>query len=181
MQYRIPYYICNVWYLMFQYCGTLFIIYFILRRIPVLDDSIGLKKELTVIAYLLFLQVVLGIFFRVIDPNIISIDDDLQKYQPILNQIVVLLMRFSRFGINYMQTRWVVNTFDIIRRHESNVDGTDPTAITLSTRTMRNIVHEKTLRLIDDPKDSLYLDERARMMQMKQVYPSCMIAILKDE
>ena len=147
IQYMIVYWICNIWYLIYQYIITLMVIFFILYRIPLLDDAIGLKKELQVIAYLLFLQVVLGICFRVIDPNIISIDDEFLPFLPIFNQIVVLLMRFSRFGINYMQTRWVVNQYGMIQRHGSSTTTSsagDSKAITLSSR-MRKVVHKNTL------------------------------------
>lgn len=148
---------------------ALIIIYFILRRIPLLDDSIGLKKELKVIAYFKLLYVILAVLLRVLFPNFDRIDERLVQYQPIASKGGIILFRLSDFAINYMQTRWVVNKFTRVQHRASMASCMDPTAITLSTTGMRKAVHEQTLRHSNNPEESLYSDDQDRRLEMKRI------------
>ena len=150
---------------------SIILIYFILRDIPLLDDAIGIKKELRVIAICLLIIVITGVVFRFY-PSIIAIDHDiheLQRYISIVIKSAALIMRFCDFAMNYMQTRMVVTKLVTVRRNKSLEYFEDSTAITLSTtkfKKMRNIAYQKTICLMEQPNDTLYPNEREKLFQM---------------
>jgi len=97
----------------------------------------------------------------------IMMDDSYRKYLSIGDKIVSLLMRFCWFGMNCMQTRWVSVKFGIIRYYGMRDMDDDADAISLNSTNMRKAVNESTLKLIPNPKDMLYPEEREKRLEMK--------------
>merc|ERR1712176_1637081 len=147
--------------LVFSFIPPLIIIYLILRRIPILDDAIGLKKELQIIAYYIMIYIIVNIFDAVVKPIIERINKDFQQYD-VLNTILShLLYRFADFGINYMSTGWINKKFKIILRPRPSLSGFGSSAISLPTRKLRNVVHASSLHLMEDVGNAIDEEQQA--------------------
>lgn len=83
----------------------LLILYYILYHIPILDDAIGLKKEIKSIVVMYSIILVLWFSNSIIYPSILLIDDQFPDFRWIISPIWILLRRILIFLINYMQTR----------------------------------------------------------------------------
>jgi len=125
-----------------------------------LDDAIGLKKELRMIGYFRIAIVVL-ITIRML--HVIT------NSKPIVAQIIEILLRLCWFGINYMSTGWVVHKFEIILYRKSNVNYMESSAISLSTSSVRKIVYESTIRLLNESINGEFGYEQNERLQMQRV------------
>ena len=157
----------------YYFFATLFILFYILRHISILDDAIGLGKEVKVIAYMLTIIFMMAFLVLVLYPQLTAlIGDHLAYYQPIISRVWLLLYRILFVPINYMQTRWVVRRFGMLLRQRSDEGNShgDPTAISLSTTKMLKIrmANETTLRLMDEPDTSLTPDEQELRIEMQR-------------
>ena len=108
MRLSVIYWFCVFWGYTYQYFMPLFLFYFICRHVSVLDDAIGLRKEVKVIAIIYCILNLAPIIQFVTMRLIPMICPDLLNYWPIIFLMQELLKRISYFAINYMQTRWVV-------------------------------------------------------------------------
>merc|ERR1719295_1235182 len=158
------------------------VIFLILRCIYILDDSIGLKKELKVIAYFWMIYGFLSVCTRIIYPITLALHSDTEKYEAIILQFAELLGRFCWFGINYMSTYWVVHKFGSLLRQQSSIQCVEATAISLSTRKMRHAAHESTLCLMDDADDDETDDrvEMKRILQKHTIFDAFMRHLVKE-
>ena len=162
------YWICYFIYWILSYFVPLPILYFILRNISVLDDGIGLRKEVKVIAHTItildaILLVVIGMY-----PVIWFMNHDLLTYWGVTDQLNRFLDRLLVIPVNYMQTRWVVRRFGFFLRSKSGANLSDPTAISLSTSKMRRAANDTTLNLVDHGNDSLTPDSEEVRAEMKR-------------
>ena len=154
----IIYWFSYCWFWAYNEIMPIFVLYYILCHISILDDAIGMKKELNVISKMFSIVTVLKLIgfaitatglIATIDPNVVG------YWGPIILNIRSLLSRTLQIPINYMQSRWVVSRFvSLIHREPGNL-ACDSNAISLSSTKMRGIVNQSTLNLIDHSIDSL--------------------------
>ena len=168
----ILYWICMLWQSIYFWFAPLFILFFIIRHISVLDDAIGLKKEVKIISIILSIINIVAFAIWSCFP-FLPLIPRLFKLYPMIRQSVVLLLRILYIPINYMQTYWVVCRFGLIFPSQSgdcpspetaelSGDASRSSAITLSTKTfksMRRKAHKTTIRLIEEKEDSYSVDE----------------------
>lgn len=164
VQQTVEYWICVIWVNAYYNLLPLFILHHIVRRTELLDDAIGLKREVQGIVYLYPIIVAFTFSTWQICPWIlpIFIHFEYQDFFRFIVPIWILLNRFLYFRMNFMQIRWTIHKFGRIYR-----DG-----ITLSSTRMRNIVHESTLGRVHDDVESISLTavsyERKERLNMKR-------------
>lgn len=169
--------ICSYLAWTFIYTLPLLILYYILCHIPILDDAIGLKKEVKSIAVIFSIIVVLSLIISVIYPSIVLIHEktmilytlSMSSYSQWIPPIWILVRRILFIPINYMQTRWVVNKYSDVQRKRTGELSSDPTAISLSTSKMRGKANETTWKLIDVANASLTPDSEEMRSEMKVI------------
>ena len=145
------------------------ILYFILRNISILDDGIGLKKEMKVITYLLAVINIITLI-RGMYPVIFSIDRNLLIYLGITDSLYLFIDRLLFIPLIYMQTRWVVRRFGgFMLRHSTGANHSHPMSISLSTTKMRYAANDTTLNLIDDGNNSLTPVSEEMRTEMKRI------------
>ena len=164
------YWICYFWYWALCYVVPLPILYFILKHVSILEDAIGLKKEvkeipsmlLMINVYSLIIYALYPVLFY-IDSNLLTIWQVVSKFNPVLNRILFI-------RINFMQTFCVVRKFGahILHKSVGSYTDIDPIAINLSTEGMRKVVNDTTLRLIEDTNVSLTPDSQVMLHEMKR-------------
>ena len=168
---QILYYCCYLWYWIFYYVMPLLVLHYILRKITILDDAIGLRKEVQAIVWILTVNSVLQLMASVVSPSFQFIDgneDRIHKITSIMWPIIDCVWRILYFFINYKQTLRVIHKLAYFLRRRSKEVISDPTAISLSTsKRIRRKAHETTLRLIDVANASLTPDSEEKRMEMK--------------
>lgn len=77
-----------------------------------------------------------------------------------------LVLRILYVPVIYMQTRWVIGKFGLLRchRHQRQRD--------MQSSTMRQVVHEKTLRLMESQSEPIALecDQGKQRSEMKGTF-----------
>ena len=168
-QWKLSYF-CAFWYQGHTQLVPLFILCSILRHISILDDSIGLRKEIKVIAIMVTIvmsvQLINSVFLAIADFYKIDIQD---QYWWIINIVRLLFNHISWCIIIYRSTGWVLKKFERTTRHRSSDSALDPSAITLSTTEIRRIGHETTLQSVEESKESQEVDDHEEALEMKRI------------
>lgn len=169
------YWICSIWITICVFLCPLLILLYIVRHVAILDDAIGLKREVRDIAYTLPIIFVLAFSVwqaapRVI-PLVIDKDFDFIDFLPIVF-IWGMLNRLLLLYINHKQTHWIIGKFGFLYRNRSIDSYGNTRTISLSSTRMRNVVHDSTLRRMNDDNESISLDavsyERKERLNMKR-------------
>lgn len=150
------YWFCIIWGWTYEFFVPLFIFYFIFRYISVLNDAIGLRKEVKVIAIMYFVINIISIIKLVMYRLIPIFHRDFSNYWPIIHFFCESLRRISFCPINYIQTRWVVGRLEH-RYRLSDEFGSSNAIILSSTRTWKKVESSRS-NLLKDQSDQNYLD-----------------------
>ena len=167
----IIYYFCEYWNETYCLLVPLFIFCFILRKIAVLDDTIGLRKEVKVVTVMFLIVVILRLIFDVMD--LIVFDFHIIYISPQQWSPLYIIRNFIEniiwCGIIYRSTTWVLKKYDFISRRDSRGNEIDSTAITLTTTKRRKVGYETALRSVEDSEDLSEIDEHEEAMEMKRI------------
>ena len=164
------YYFCYIWIEICLYAVPLGFFYYIYRNVYILDDVIGLKKEVKDIAIKYFFISMLQIIYEVTWSVIKITGSDLINYWPIIFVIFEILIRILYIPINFKQTGWVINKFTGRFTDEMQMSRKASSTIYLSTREMRNRAHEETIYLLEMRKESITLheDDEKELLEMQR-------------
>lgn len=138
-----------------------FMICFILRRVSVVDDVIGLRKEIKIIGYWYILLAVACLFLFVIWRIISILDNSIDEWTEVCVLIFYLLCRIFTVIAHWRSTKWVVVHFEKALMA--------PMWHNMNTLELRTIVHEQTLDMMKDPGTALSAEESCKRLEMKNI------------
>lgn len=173
------YWISYIWRFGYAQVVPFCIFLYIFRYLSILDDAIGLRKEVKNIAVLFtiinILMFIIPMSSLIISTFFLDIWDTYYELISLITLINTFVVRILYFIINYKGTRWVVSKFGYMHRDRSGTGFKDSSTISLSLTRMRNITFDdNTVTLLNGRNNSmsLNLEELERFIEMKQILSS---------
>lgn len=174
----ITYWFSTLLYWIYDYFMPLIIFYIILRYISVLDDAIGLQKEVRIIAIMYFAIAIISIIVLVLHqltPILGIIYPQLIDDSAIIFTVSIMVRRICYTPINYTQTKLVVSRLNHLRfNNRSDEDNKSSNAIVMAPTRMRKVTSDSKVNLLEDQNDLGSIDskEEKDLLQMQCILKS---------